>query len=316
MSSMTAKEKARTSERRRGAPRARPRTASASGTPSSGTPGKSSQKSRIGHDWNTLLRRLRCWRKRARTALGKLNAVPPAVRTIAIAAVALGLFSVTNFVYHVLRKPTEMFFPVSGALNKMPAETWRQYAPLFKEYSTATITPELLAALAQVESAGNPVARTYWRWRLTWHPFEIYQPASSAVGMYQLTDAAFADARHYCIRHHAVVKEGAWNDWNSCWFNRFYSRVMPSHAIELTAVSLDRNVVEILARRPSAAVSSQQTQDLAAIAHLCGAGPAAAFARRGFQLMPDERCGDHDVAIYLARVNAMKRQFQRLIAEM
>jgi len=66
---------------------------------------------------------------------------------------------------------------VSGALNKMPAETWRQYAPLFNEYSTATITPELLAALAQVESAGNPVARTYWRWRLTWHPFEIYQPA-------------------------------------------------------------------------------------------------------------------------------------------
>jgi len=35
--------------------------------------------------------------------------------------------------------------------------------PLFNEYSTATITPDLLAALAQVESAGNPVARTYWR---------------------------------------------------------------------------------------------------------------------------------------------------------
>jgi len=245
-------------------------------------------------------------------ALSKLNAVPPAVGTIAIAAAALGVFSVTNFVYHVVRKPTEMFFPVSGALNKMPAETWRQYAPLFNEYSTATITPELLAALAQVESAGNPVARTYWRWRLTWHPFEIYQPASSAVGMYQLTDAAFADARHYCIRHHTVIEEGAWNDWHSCWFNRFYSRVVPSHAIELTAVSLDRNVVEILARRANAAASLQQTQDLAAIVHLCGAGPAATFARSGFQLMPDERCGDHDVATYLARVNAMKRQFRRL----
>ena len=315
MSSMTAKEKARTSERRRGALRARPRTASTTGTPSSGAPGKSSLMARIGHDWNTLLRRLRRWRKRARTALGKLNAVPPAVRTIAIAAVALCVFSVTNFVYHILRKPTEMFFLVSGVLNKMPAETWRQYAPLFNEYSTATITPELLAALAQVESAGNPVARTYWRWRLTWHPFEIYQPASSAVGMYQLTDAAFADARHYCIRHHTVVEEGAWNDWHSCWHNRFYSRVVPSHAIELTAVSLDRNVVEILARRPSATASLQQTQDLAAIVHLCGAGPAAAFARSGFQLMPDERCGDHDVAIYLARVNAMKRQFRRLAAE-
>ncbi|MGO9720856.1 MAG: hypothetical protein ACLPOA_09770, partial [Methylocella sp.] len=136
---------------------------SATATSSSGAAGKSSRKTRTGHAWNTLLRRLRRWRKRTHTALCKLNAAPPAVRTVTIAAVALGLFSVSNFVYHVVRKPTEMFFPVSGALNKMPAETWRQYAPLFNEYSTATITPELLAALAQVESAGNPVARTYWR---------------------------------------------------------------------------------------------------------------------------------------------------------
>lgn len=312
---MIARGKAHTSKRRRSAPRARPRMTSATATSSSGAAETSSLKTSIGHDWNTLLRRLRRCRKRARTARCKLNAVPPAVRTAAIAAVALGVFSVTNFAYHVVRKPTEMFFPVSGALNKMPAETWRQYAPLFNEYSTATITPELLAALAQVESAGNPVARTYWRWRVTWHPFEIYQPASSAVGMYQLTDAAFADAWHYCIHHHTVVEEGVWNDWQSCWFNRFYSRVVPSHAIELTSVSLDRNVAKILAHRPTAAASLQQTQDLAAIVHLCGAGPAAAFAHRGFQLMPGERCGDHAVAIYLARINAMKRQFQRLAAE-
>ena len=93
---------------------------SATATSSSGAAETPSLKTRIGHDWNTLLRRLRRWRKRARTARCKLNAVPPAVRTVAIAAVALGVFSVTNFVYHVVRKPTEMFFPVSGALNKMP----------------------------------------------------------------------------------------------------------------------------------------------------------------------------------------------------
>jgi hypothetical protein len=141
---MTARRKAHPSKRRRGAPRARPRVPSATAT--SGAAETPSLKTRICHDWNTLLHRLRRWRKRARTARCKLNAVPPAVRTVAIAAVALGVFSVTNFAYHVLRKPTEMFFPVSGALNKMPAETWRQYAPLFNEYSTATITPELLAA--------------------------------------------------------------------------------------------------------------------------------------------------------------------------
>jgi hypothetical protein len=59
-----------------------------------------------------------------------------------------------------VRKPTEMFFPVSATMNRLPADTWRQYAPLFREYSTATVTAELLAALAQVEGAGNPIART------------------------------------------------------------------------------------------------------------------------------------------------------------
>jgi hypothetical protein len=58
----------------------------------------------------------------------------------------------------------------------------------------------------------------------------------------------------------------------------------------------------------------QQKQDLAAFIHLCGAGPASAFVHRGFQMMAGERCGDHLVAAYLAKVNAMKRQFLRLAA--
>lgn len=262
----------------------------------------------------TLVLRLRQWWKSALAPWRLLNAMPSSLRAIAIAAAALGIFSVTNVVYHVVRKPTELFFAMSGALNKMPPETWRQYAPLFKQYSTATITPDLLAALAQVESAGNPIARTYWRWRLTWNPFEIYQPASSAVGMFQLTDAILADARYYCIRNHIVIEEGAWYDWRSCWFNRFRSRAVPSHAIELTAVSLDRKVTKILQSRRHGGATLQQKQDLALIAHLCGAGPGAALARRGFRLGHGERCGDHDVAAYLAQVNTMKRQFRVLAA--
>src|SRR5664279_5633791 len=124
--------------------------------------------------------------------------------------------------------------------------------------------------------------------------------------MFQLTDAVLADARHYCIRNHTVIEEGAWNDWRSCWFNRFRSRALPGHAIELAAVSLDRKVTKILSRRLRGGASLQQKQDLAVIAHLCGAGPAAAFARSGFRLKGDERCGDHDLAAYVARVGAMK----------
>jgi hypothetical protein len=51
------------------------------------------------------------------------------------------------------------------------------------------------------------------------------------------------------------------------------------------------------------------------LVHLCGAGPAADFARRGFRLAPSARCGDHAAAVYLARVETMKRQFLRLAAE-
>jgi hypothetical protein len=56
-------------------------------------------------------------------------------------------------------------------------------------------------------------------------------------------------------------------------------------------------------------------QDLAAFIHLCGAGPATTFARRCFQMLAGERCGDHLVASYVSGVNAMKRQFLRLAAD-
>ena len=69
-------------------------------------------------------------------------------------------------------------------------------------------------------------------------------------------------------------------------FNGLYIRAVPSHAIELAAVYLDRKVAAILARAPDAAPSPQQKQDLAAFIHLCGAGPASAFAHRGFQRSP------------------------------
>lgn len=265
--------------------------------------------------WKDLRQRLTGWTSGVRRAWRYLNVLPPAIRTLLITSLALCLFALTNIVYQVVKKPTEMFFPVSRSLNKMPSATWAEYAPLFRQYSTAIITPDLLAALAQIEAAGNPVARTYWRWRLTLDPFGIYKPASSAVGMYQMTDGAFADARHYCIRHHTVVEEGDWGDWDSCWFNGLYARVLPGNAIELTAVSLDRAVGAILSHHRGKPASLQQMQDTAVLAHLCGAGPARAFARRGFRLLPGERCGDHEAAVYLAKANTMKRLFAKMAAE-
>lgn len=221
---------------------------------------------------------------------------------------------VLNWTYQVIRKPSELFFPVSGSLHKVPPETWREYAPLFRQHSTAIMTPDLLAALAQVEGSGNPVVRTYWRWSFESSPFEIYRPASSAVGMYQITDGNFAEARQYCIHDHVVVEDGPWNAWRSCWFNSLYTRTVPSHAVELTSAYLDRTITQTLGRFNVTKANLTQKQTLAAVIHLCGAGGGAAYVRRGFHLIPGQHCGDHDVAGYVAKVKAMQGVFASLAA--
>ena len=215
-----------------------------------------------------------------------------------------------NWTYHTFYKPTELFFPVESALMKSPRETWQEYGALFEIHSTAIITPELLAALAQAEGSGNPVARTYWRWRfVSSNPLEWYQPASTAVGMFQITDGTFQEGKRYCIHNHMVVEEGPWHNLNSCWFNGLYTRVIPGHAIELTAVLLDRQVGRIVGERPA---TFQQKQDLAAVIHLCGAGAGRDYAKRNFRLLPQQRCGDHDPRTYLLKIQTFKQQFASL----
>jgi len=232
---------------------------------------------------------------------------------VVIALVLVAAWAVANAAYQAIRKPTELFFPVSGALAKRPAETWRSYGPLFIEHSTAIITPALLAALAQVEGSGNPVARTYWRWRPGRNPFELYTPASSAVGMYQITDPTFDEAKRYCIHDHVAVEDRPGLDLSSCWFNFLYCRVVPTHAIEMTSALLDRRVAGVRERFPATA-TPERLQDLAALIHLCGPGLADAYAARGFHPAPGQRCGDHDVGTYLAKVNEMKRRFALMAA--
>lgn len=218
--------------------------------------------------------------------------LPSRTKAGVLVAGALLVFLVVNLLVQVARKPAELFYPVSGVLTKTPAETWRQYAPVFRAHSTAVITPELLAAIAQVEGAGDPLARPPWRLRATAQPFDLYRPASSAVGMYQITDGTYQQARRLCIHDHVVAE--------NCWFNFLYLRTVPSHAVEMTSAFLDRAVQR---RAPGATL--QHKQDVAALIHLCGEN-----VRVGAK-----RCGEHDAQAYVARVNAMKRVFARLAKE-
>ncbi len=217
-----------------------------------------------------------------------------------------------NWTYQVIRKPSELFAPVSASFSKSPQSTWQSYGPLFEKHSTSILSPEVLAALAQREGDGNPVARTYWRWKWSSNPFEIYRPASSAVGMFQITDGTFAEARKYCIRDHKVVAEGPWYDLRSCWFNSFYARIIPSHSIEMTAAYLHQSVVDTLAAHRIAKARLDQKQRLAAVIHLCGVNRAETFVRRGFRVTPGEHCGTHGLRHYLNQVDLMKQRFSQL----
>jgi hypothetical protein len=234
------------------------------------------------------------------------------VQVCAVLGILAVAFLAVNWIYQVVQKPTELFFPVSGTLYKSPSETWRDYGPLFRKYSTAIMTPPLLAALAQVEGSGNPIVRTYWRWSWSRHPLQLYRPASSAVGMYQLTDGTFEEAKRYCIHDHHVVEEGPWNDWHACWFNALYQRVIPSDAVEMTSAYLDRAVTAAIRAHRLRHITLEQKQNLAAIIHLCGAGAGDLYVRRGLRLLEGEKCGDQEAGRYVGRVNAMKRVFARL----
>ncbi|MBS0365224.1 MAG: transglycosylase SLT domain-containing protein [Proteobacteria bacterium] len=237
------------------------------------------------------------WRRLPRT--------PATLRWIAASLALLALAAAVNIGYQVIRKPTELFYPVSSALGKSPQQTWAEYGALFRRYATPAISAELLAALAQVEASGNPLVRTYWRWSWVARPFEIYRPASSAVGMYQITDGTFAEARHYCIREHHAMP---------CGFTRPYLRVLPADAVEMTAALLDVQVRQILSRTRLRRVSAAQRARLAAAVHLCGAGAGALYAQRGFRFAPGARCGDHDPTLYIARVQQMRELFAHLAA--
>ena len=264
-----------------------------------------------------VLRRLgqigRASRRAGSRAVRVLRRAPLLVQFLAVSLAAVLLWLPLNWAYQVVRKPSELLFPVSGALYKTPQETWRVYAPLFRRHSTDVITPPFLAALAQVEGSGNPVVRTYWRWSLTHRPFEIYRPASSAVGMYQITDGTFAEARRYCIRNHTVAEDGPWHAWRTCWLTALYTRVVPSHAVELTSAYLHRHAERLVHRHGLSSATVRQRRDLAAVIHLCGVGGAASYARRGLRAN-GQRCGDHHVAAYLAKVRALENVFAELAA--
>jgi hypothetical protein len=224
----------------------------------------------------------------------------------------LVLLILAALAYQVARKPTELFGLVFSPAPLTPPETWARYGASFRAHSTDLVRPELLAALAHAESQGDALARPPWEWRWTWNPLGLYAPASSAVGLYQLTDAAFAEGRRLCVHNHRVARAGAWHDLDACWFPALYTRTVPDHAIEMTSARLHDHVERALGPARAVRISVLQRERLAAVIHLCGSGRGAAFVRQGLRPRSGERCGPHDLAAYLARVDRFTLVFERL----
>ena len=236
----------------------------------------------------------------------------PRLFLAALGLAAIVAFLALNYAVQVARKPAEVVGLLSFTTAKRPRSTWEVYGRHFRQHSTALVSPELLAALAQAESDGNPHALTPWRWRWSSSPFEWYRPASSAVGLFQMTDPAFEEARRLCIHDHRVVRAGAWNEPDTCWFTGLYTRLLPAHAVELTAAWLHVHAQDVLADLPRRPVPVRARQDLVAAIHLCGPSRAATFARQGFRPLAGERCGTHELAAYLQRVGRLARSFAAL----
>jgi hypothetical protein len=237
---------------------------------------------------------------------------PLALRLVALGLVALAVLVALNVAYQVARKPTELLGLVFRPAPLTSDETWARYGSAFRANSTDLVRPELLAALAHAESQGDPLARTAWQWRWTGNPFAFYAPASSAVGLFQMTDAAFAEGRQLCVHDHRVAHAGAWHDLHACWFPALYFRTVPTHAIEMTAARLHEHLVQTLGAERAARIGARSRERLAAVIHLCGPARGAAFARAGFRVLPGEACGAHDLGAYLARVERNTLIFERL----
>jgi hypothetical protein len=216
-----------------------------------------------------------------------------------------------NWIYQASRKPSEFLSFFDSYFIKTPVQTWASYKDDFRKNATSTITPDFLAALAQIETNGNPIASTFWRFQPSKGLGSMYAPASSAVGLFQITDPTFKQIQEICINDGEVEKMGKWHEFNKCWWNRFYSRLIPQHSISMTAAHLEQETQRVLSRVRKRA-SRPQRQALAAIIHLCGTGKGLRFARGGFRPGNPAKCGSHSTPLYLSRLKRYQRLFQRI----
>jgi hypothetical protein len=224
--------------------------------------------------------------------------------------ILVGLFFALNFLVQIARKPAEALGMLGLGKSRGIAETWRVYSRDFQRHATEVAAPTFLAAMAQVESSGNRLATPKWRFRWSGSSWSWFAPESTSVGLFQFTNGTFERARRFCIHKGQVVRDGPWNDWDSCWFNWAYLRISASDSIEMTSAYLHHQVMTSLAGRKTSLTNQRR---LAAVIHLCGPGRARTFIRSGFSLPSAGLCGRHSVQRYVETIERYDRQLRSAI---
>jgi len=232
-----------------------------------------------------------------------------------IVVIPLFLFFSVNVIYQVFKKPSELISLFFAGSSKTTQETWDAYGDLCRKHETENISAEFLCAMAQVESGGNPFSTPEWRWRITTDLDQIYAPASSAVGLMQYTDDTFKEAKQFCIHDHKVVQAGSILEFKKCWFNILYTRLCPSHSIEVTSARLNYLLKKILGQRGYVKTSDENKIKLAAVIHLCGEGKGKRFARKGFDFEAVSPCGTHSPRVYYGRIRIIMEAMQKMASE-
>ena len=213
------------------------------------------------------------------------------------------LFNIGGYIY---RQPLEILALLPLGQPKSPAETWKSYSQDFKNFAFGGLSSSYIAALTQIESSGNPLARPPWSFSFRLHPFQIFAPLSSSFGLLQLTRETARRASKLCRYKQRVIHN------SQCPKTWFYSRAIASHSFDLATKNIVYHLRKILGASYQLKYSRQKIHQVASIIHLCGKTKARRFVRRGFSFHAIGSCGSHSPRRYVNKVSRLQKLFTRL----
>ncbi len=212
-----------------------------------------------------------------------------------------------NFCYQIYRHPIHLLSLLHPGEAQTPMQIWKSYSEDFKSYSTNSVSSELLAALAVVESNGKSWATPSWNLQSTTTPENLFAPATSAFGLMQITDGHFKETKSDCIRSKTL--------YHNCWMNFFTSRVFASHSIEMAAVYIHKQL-EAFQKKLGRPLSSEEKVSLASVTHLCGKNWLFENVTVNLKIenlkFKRSSCGAQNVRTYISRVKKYYHFFHSL----